>query len=98
MTKLRPIITTVGFFVVMYIVGWAFGSHGHTYYMEPAKRAGTEWVCPPGEDGEDGPNWDKGKDRDPVCHVPVSQCPSLWFPVATVVPCPYKDPLGDSPR
>jgi hypothetical protein len=96
MTPLGLKIATVGFFIVMYVAGWVFGNHGHTYFVEPAKQVGTEWVCPPGGDGEKSPHWDEGK--EPVCHVPVSQCPSLWFPVATVSPCPYKDPLGDSPR
>lgn len=48
--------------------------------MEPAKQMGTEWTCSP---GEDGPYWDNGKGRDPVCHDPVRQCPWLWFRVPT---------------
>jgi hypothetical protein len=96
MRRLGLIIATVGFFIAMYVVGWVFGNHGHTYFMEAAKQVGTEWVCPPSEGGEQGPRWDEGKEA--VCHIPVSHCPSLWFPIATVVPCPYKDPLGDSPR
>jgi len=79
---------------VMYFVAWVFGGHGHTYYMEPAKQVGTAWTCPSGEDDDEGPYWDNGKGHDPVCHIPARQCPSLWLPVATVSPCPYKDPLG----
>jgi hypothetical protein len=59
--------------------------------MEPAERIGTSWIC---RRGAGGPFWDTGKDREPVCHAPVRQCPAPWFPAVTQVPCPYKDPLG----
>jgi hypothetical protein len=93
MTRFKGFISTVGFFIVVYIVAWVFGNHGHKYLMEPAEEVGTEWTCPPSDD-EQGPFWDNGKENSPVCHVPERQCPWLWFPVTTVTPCPYKDPLG----
>ena len=77
--------------VGLYALVWIFGQHGYTYSMEPAERIGTSWMCPR---EADGPFWDNGKDRDPVCHYPERQCPELLFPGVTAVPCRYKDPLG----
>jgi hypothetical protein len=77
--------------VLLYAVAWVFGEHGHTHFLETAKLDGTHWTC--AEEGQ-GPFWDNGKDRNPICRVPVRQCPMLWFPVASQVPCPYKDPMG----
>lgn len=91
MTKLKNIMQTAGVLVLLYVLMWAFGDHGHTYYLQPAKQVGTVWSC---AQEEDGPFWENGKDRDPVCHDPARQCPALWFPYVTEVPCPYKDPLG----
>jgi hypothetical protein len=93
MTKLKNVVRIVAVLALVYVLAWVFGEHGHTYTLERATKSGNVWTCPPSED-EDGPHWDNGKDRDPVCHIPVRLCPSLWFPYATVIPCPYKDPLG----
>jgi hypothetical protein len=77
---------------LLYALVWAFAEHGHTYTLIPAKQRERVWVC---DDGvAEGPFWDHGKDRDPVCHYPVRQCPVLWLPFVTEVPCTYKDPLG----
>jgi len=75
----------------LYVLMWLFGSHGRTYTLEPAKQETGAWVC---RAGEDGPFEENSKGAQPVCHVPERQRPSLWFPYASVVPCPYKDPLG----
>ncbi len=91
MNKLKNTIQAVGALVLLYLCLWVFGEHGHTYYVEPARQVGTVWEC---AREEDGPFRENGKDRDPVCHDPVRQCPVPWFPFATQVPCPYKDPLG----
>lgn len=91
MKEPKIVIMLCGVLVLFYLTGWLFGDHGHTYYVEPAKAVDSEWVC---LHGESGPFWDNGKDRDPVCHEPVRQCPALWFPYVTQVPCRYKDPLG----
>jgi hypothetical protein len=81
----------VGTFILLYILFWVFGGeHGYTYYLEPAKQVGDTWTC---RQGTTGPFWDNGKGTTPVCHDPTSQCPVLWFPLITQVPCPYKDPL-----
>jgi hypothetical protein len=88
---MRKAVKVVGSLVLLYVLMWVFGGdHGYTYYLEPAKQTGEAWTCP---EGTSGPIWDNGKDRAPVCHDPVSQCPALWFPLVTQVPCPYKDPL-----
>lgn len=98
-TKFKSTVVSLGTLVLLYAVSWVFGQHGHTYNIEPAKQAAdaaevkpaTDWQC---AEGQEGPFWENGKGRDPVCHDPVRQCPVLWFPVATQSPCPYKDPLG----
>lgn len=91
MTKFKNTLRTMAVLVLIYVVSWVFGAHGHSYYLEPAKQAGAEWACP---EEEQGPVWENGKGRRPNCHIPVRQCPVLWFPIASQVPCPYKDPLG----
>lgn len=91
-TKLKNLMQTVGIFAAVYIGTWVFGgSHGHTYFMEPAKQnAAGEWTCQEG----DGPFQENGKGTDPVCHIQIRQCPVLLFPIATESPCPYRDFLG----
>jgi hypothetical protein len=81
----------IGAVALLYLWAWLSGKHGHTFDLDSPKQVGEVWIC---AQGEDGPFWENGKDRDPVCHDPVRQCPALWFPVATEIPCPYKDPLG----
>ena len=88
---MKNAIRSVVALTLLYGAIWVFGEHGHTHYLGPAKRNGAEWVC---AEGDDGPFWDNGKNRDPICNVPVRQCPVLWFPGASQSPCPYKDPLG----
>jgi hypothetical protein len=85
-SKLKNVLRAVGVLVLVYVGLWIFGEHGHTYYLDPAKKVGTGWSC---SSGEDGPFWDNGKDSGPVCHDPVRQCPVLWLPLAVQVPCPY---------
>ena len=87
---MRKAVKVVGLLVLLYVLMWIFGGDHESYYLEPAKQTGEAWTCP---EGTSGPIWDNGKDRAPVCHDPVSQCPALWFPLVTQVPCPYKDPL-----
>lgn len=98
--KLKSALKIVGVLLLVWIVAWALGEHGHTYTMEPAKKIfvadsngtiATEWTC---ADEDQGPFQDWGKDKDPDCREPVRKCPVLWFPVASQSPCPYKDPLG----
>ncbi len=90
MMKLKNALWAAVALALLYACAWLFvGEHGYTYYIEPAKKVGTEWTCPPDEDGPI-----TGEVSYIVCHDPVRQCPSLWFPVATQVPCGYKDPLG----
>lgn len=84
-------LKTVGFLTILYGIFWVTGEHGHSYYLEPAKQQEGQWVCVA---PESGPFWDNGKDQPAVCHDPVRQCPVLWFPYASQMPCPYKDPLG----
>jgi S1-C subfamily serine protease len=91
MTKLKDSIRMIGAFAALYVLVWFFGKHGHSHFLEPAKQNGTEWACPP---GQDGPFEENGKGRDPVCHVPVRECPVLLLPFASQTPCTYKDPLG----
>ncbi len=100
MARLKNAVGTVAFLALLYALAWIFGEHGHDYTLDdPEKvfvsdadgRIRAAWAC---KEQAQGPFWDNGKDRDPVCHVPVRQCPSLWFPIATQLPCPYKDPLG----
>src|SRR3977135_2706516 len=91
MSKIKSTLSTIGAFVTLYVLVWIFGTHGHNYFMEPAKHNETEWACP---SSEDSPLWDNGKERAPVCHVPVRECPMLLFPAVTQSPCPYRDFLG----
>ena len=79
MTKLKDSIRVIGALVGLYVLLWV------------AQLNGTEWTCPR---GQDGPFWDNGKGRNPVCHDPVRECPVLWLPFASQTPCTYKDPLG----
>ena len=91
MAIFKAAVGMVWIFLLLYILAWAFGEHGHTYSLDPAKQVDAGWTC---AHGGDGPYWDKGKERSPVCHIPVRQCPVLWLPFVTEVPCSYKDPLG----
>lgn len=92
MVKLKNGVWAIAVIAILYVSLWVFGTHGHTYYVEDAKLDRSEWTCPPGEDGPFDGNT-QGR-HNPVCHVPARECPSLWFPYASVVPCPYRDPLG----
>lgn len=93
------IFRTIGLMALLYLAAWVFGEHGHTYTLGPARKVfadsgeqdKTQWAC---SDRDQGPFLDNGPNREPVCHVPVRQCPVLWFPLATEVPCHYKDLLG----
>jgi hypothetical protein len=89
--KFKHSMRMIGAFGVLYALVWVFGEHGHSYFLEPTKQTGIEWTCPT---GQDGPFWDNRRGRDPVCHVPVRDCPMLLFPVVTQSPCPYRDFLG----
>jgi hypothetical protein len=91
MTKPKNAIAILGALVLLYAGSWVLGEHGHTYNVEPAKEATKVWRC---AQGQDGPFWENGTGRDHVCHEPARQCPMLWFPWVTQVPCPYKDQLG----
>jgi hypothetical protein len=92
------LMQTIGIFVLVYVTLLVLGNHRDSYWREPAKlifvsqdqQIKTEWTCPNGEDPEQNERWDE---HTPVCHIPATQCPWPWFPVATVSPCPYKDPL-----
>jgi len=88
---MKDAMRMTGAVAVLYVLVWFFGEHGHSYFLEPAKQNGTEWTCPL---GQDGPFWDNGAKVDPICRVPVRECPMLLFPAITQFPCPYRDFLG----
>jgi hypothetical protein len=101
MMRFKAKLQGLGVFALLYLGVWVFGEHGYTYSVNPARKIfvseaeeiRTQWAC---DDDDEGPLWDNGDNKDPVCHIPVRQCPALWFPFVTQAPCPYKDPLGGS--
>jgi hypothetical protein len=81
--RLKNGVQVVAVLLALYALLWIFGEHGHIYSVEDAKLSGTDWTCAP---GQDGPFDGKAEGRkNPVCRDPIRQCPSLWFPYASVV-------------